>query len=121
MIRRTRTSPAPGFLLRALSFIFLLGATATAQNGSPPLIDREVLFGSSEIAGAQLSPDGKFVAFRKPHKGTVNIWVKRADEPFDSARLLTNEGTGRWRKITSFCGRRCRTGKSGSTRPPTTR
>ncbi|HEX8722091.1 MAG TPA: S9 family peptidase [Pyrinomonadaceae bacterium] len=57
----------------------------------PPLIDREVLFGSSEIAGAQISPDGRFIAFRKPHKGLVNIWVKRADEPFANARLLTDE------------------------------
>lgn len=91
MIRKTRTSLATRFLLCALSFIFLPGATALAQNGMPPLIDREVMFGSSEIAGAQISPDGKFIAFRKPHKGTTNIWVKRADEPFANARLLTNE------------------------------
>ncbi|HEV2801664.1 MAG TPA: S9 family peptidase [Pyrinomonadaceae bacterium] len=57
----------------------------------PPLIERELMFGSSEISGAQISPDGKFIAFRKPHKGLVNIWVKRADEPFTGARLLTNE------------------------------
>jgi dipeptidyl aminopeptidase/acylaminoacyl peptidase len=80
-----------GFLLCALSFILLLGATALAQNGLPQLIEREILFGSSEISGAQISPDGKFIAFRKPHKGLVNIWVKRADEPFANARLLTNE------------------------------
>jgi dipeptidyl aminopeptidase/acylaminoacyl peptidase len=74
-----------------LAFIFLPGATALAQKGLPPLIDREILFGSSEISGAQISPDGKFIAFRKPHKGIVNIWVKRADEPFESARPLTGE------------------------------
>jgi len=91
MISKIRTSPATRFLLCAPSFIFLLSVTAMAQNGLPPLIDREVLFGSSEISGAQISLDGKFIAFRKPHKGTVNIWVKRADEPFQSARLVTNE------------------------------
>jgi dipeptidyl aminopeptidase/acylaminoacyl peptidase len=91
MVRKTRTSSANRFLLCALSFIFLFGATALAQNGLPPLIDREILFGSSEIAGAQISPDGKFIAFRKPHKGLVNVWVKRADEPFANARLLTDE------------------------------
>ena len=74
-----------------MSFIFLPGGSALAQNALPPLIDREVLFGSSEISGAQISPDGKFIAFRKPHKGVVNIWVKRADEPFANARLLTDE------------------------------
>src|SRR5919107_1292428 len=91
MIRKTRTSLATRFLLCALSLIFLPGVTAMAQNGLPPLIDREVLFGNPEIAGAQISPDGKFIAFRKPHKGTLNVWVKRADEPFANARLLTNE------------------------------
>jgi dipeptidyl aminopeptidase/acylaminoacyl peptidase len=79
------------FLLCALSLIFLLSATVLAQNGLPPLIDREILFGNPEIAGARISPDGKFIAFLKPHKDTLNIWVKRADEPFASARLVTNE------------------------------
>lgn len=91
MIGKPRTSLTTRFLLCTLSFIFLPGATALAQNGLPPVIDREVMFGSSEIAGAQLSPDGRFIAFRKPHKATVNIWVKRADEPFANARLLTSE------------------------------
>ncbi|HYP00814.1 MAG TPA: prolyl oligopeptidase family serine peptidase, partial [Pyrinomonadaceae bacterium] len=91
MIRKTRISLTTGFLLCSLSFILLPSATALAQKGLPPLIDREILFGSSEISGAQISPDGKFIAFRKPHKGIVNIWVKRADEPFANARLLTNE------------------------------
>jgi dipeptidyl aminopeptidase/acylaminoacyl peptidase len=91
MIRKPSTALPTGFLLCALSLIFLLSATALAQQGLPPLIDREILFGNSEIAGAQISPDGKFIAFRKPHKGTGNIWVKRADEPFANARLLTNE------------------------------
>ena len=64
MVRKTRTPLTTGFLLCALSCIFLPGAAALAQNGMPPLIDREVLFGSSEIAGAQISPDGKFTALR---------------------------------------------------------
>ena len=91
MIRKNFTSLTTGFLLCALSFIFLPGATALAQNGLPPLIDRELMFGNPEISGAQISQDGKFIAFRKPYKGTVNIWVKRADEPFDKARVLNNE------------------------------
>jgi dipeptidyl aminopeptidase/acylaminoacyl peptidase len=91
MTGKTRTSLTTGFLLCALSLIFPLGANAQARKGLPPLIDREILFGNPEISGAQISPDGKFIAFRKPHNGTVNIWVKRADEPFAGARLLTNE------------------------------
>jgi dipeptidyl aminopeptidase/acylaminoacyl peptidase len=91
MIRKPRTYLRTRFLFCALSFILLISVTALAQNGLAPVIDRELLFGNPEIAGAQISPDGKFIAFRKPHKDTMNIWVKRADEPFANARLLTNE------------------------------
>ncbi len=62
-----------------------------AQNDKlPPLIDRELFFGNPEISGAQISPDGKFIAFVKPYKDTRNIWVKKTDESFDKAKLITN-------------------------------
>ena len=61
----------------------------TAASGVPPIIDRELFFGDPEIAGAQISPDGRFISFLKPFKGTRNIWVKRADEAFDKARPIT--------------------------------
>ncbi len=75
---------------------FLLMTTLNAQNktstqGLPPLIDRELLFGNPEITGAQLSPDGKYLAFMKPWKDTRNVWIKKTGEPFASARLLTTE------------------------------
>src|SRR5919106_6387533 len=57
--------------------------------GLPPLIDRELIFGNPEITGAQISPDGQFIAFIKPYKDTRNIWVKRTGEPFSAARLIT--------------------------------
>src|ERR1700683_3517262 len=57
----------------------------------PPLIDRELIFGNPEIAGAQLSPNGKYLAFQKPWKDTRNVYVKGVDEPFSAARLLTAE------------------------------
>ena len=91
MIRKPRTWLKASSLLYALSCILLLSTAAPAQNGLPPLIDREILFGNPEIARATISPDGKFIAFLKPYKDTLNIWVKRADEPFANARLLTNE------------------------------
>src|SRR5256885_2689544 len=63
---------------------------AVAQtSGQPPLIDRELFFGDPEISGAQISPDGKFIAFIKPFKGTRNIWVKTTEEPFDKAKPIT--------------------------------
>jgi dipeptidyl aminopeptidase/acylaminoacyl peptidase len=65
--------------------------TKDSAVGLPPIIDRELIFGNPEIAGAQLSPDGKFLAFEKPWKGTRNIYVKGVDERFEAARLLTTE------------------------------
>ena len=86
-------------LLTALAATLLglpmLAGPAAAQTGTPmtnqqpPLIDRDQFFGDPEIAGAQLSPDGQFIAFLKPFKGTRNIWVKRAEEPFEKARPVT--------------------------------
>jgi dipeptidyl aminopeptidase/acylaminoacyl peptidase len=68
----------------------LKAPSAFAQTKSqPPIIDRELIFGDPEIVGAQISPDGKFIAFIKPFKGTRNIWVKRTEEPFDKAKPIT--------------------------------
>ncbi|MDQ3255573.1 MAG: S9 family peptidase [Acidobacteriota bacterium] len=89
MSKQVRPSFAAACLLFAVLFVF--STIASAQNGLPPLIDREIFFGNPEITGAQISPDGKYIAFRKPYKDTMNIWVKRADEPFDKARLVTND------------------------------
>src|SRR5262245_18602986 len=56
---------------------------------APPVLDRELFFGNPEIAGAQLSPDGKYIAFLKPWKETRNVWVKKTSEPYSAARLVT--------------------------------
>lgn len=61
------------------------------ESGLPPLIDRELIFGNPEIAAAQLSPNGQFIAFLKPWKDTRNVYVKAVGEPFSAARLLTTE------------------------------
>ena len=66
-------------------------AAAPANAGLPPIIDRELFFGDPEIAGAQISPDGQYIAFLKPFKGTRNVWVKGTGEPFDKAKAITAE------------------------------
>jgi dipeptidyl aminopeptidase/acylaminoacyl peptidase len=71
----------------ALGLALLLPLAAAAE--APPLIDRELFFGNPEIAGAQLSPDGKWVAFLKPWQDTRNVWVKRLEEPYEQAHLVT--------------------------------
>jgi hypothetical protein len=84
-----------GLLCLALSVAAMRAQTTQEQKapfgGLPPLIDRELIFGDPEISGAQLSPDGKYLSFQKPWKGTRNIYVKAVDEPFSAARLLTAE------------------------------
>jgi dipeptidyl aminopeptidase/acylaminoacyl peptidase len=75
--------------LLILSTLLLVALAAPVWAQSPPLIDRELLFGDPEISGAQISPDGAFIAFTKPFKGTRNIWVKKTAEPFDMAKPIT--------------------------------
>jgi dipeptidyl aminopeptidase/acylaminoacyl peptidase len=83
------TRPARTVLLAHLAVAALGGATA--QAALPPVLDRELFFGNPEIAAAQLSPDGQYVAFLKPWSDTRNIWVKKASEPFEAARRVTAE------------------------------
>ena len=54
-----------------------------------PLINREIFFDNPEIAGGQLSPDAQWISFIKAYKGTMNVWVKKADEPFEKGRPIT--------------------------------
>ncbi|MBT8228939.1 MAG: S9 family peptidase [Bacteroidia bacterium] len=56
-----------------------------------PIIDRNIFFGNPEISGAQISPDGQYISFIKPLNGTMNLWVKRKEEPFDDAYPVTND------------------------------
>ena len=77
------------FGLLILSILLLVTFVAPVWAQSPPIIDRELFFGDPEIAGAQISPDGAFIAFLKPFKGTRNIWVKKTADPFTSAKPIT--------------------------------
>lgn len=82
---------AIAFLVLTLSCTAQQASAASSEKGLPTLIDRELFFGNPEIAGAQISPDGKYISFVKPWKDTRNIYVKGVDEPFSAARLLTTE------------------------------
>ncbi len=78
--------------LSAIGLALFLTTTASAQTATaPPLLDRELFFGNPEIAAAQISPDGQYVAFLKPWKDTRNVWVKKTSEPYEAARLVTAE------------------------------
>ena len=73
----------------SIAFLALAVTTQAQTNSLPPLIDRELFFGPPVIAGGQLSPDGKYMSFLKVYKGTMNVWVKDASAPFESAHALT--------------------------------
>ncbi|MBK9795322.1 MAG: alpha/beta fold hydrolase [Holophagaceae bacterium] len=83
----------PGLVLALALPLAAAGPMAPAVEAQkhqlPPLIDRDKFFGNPEIAGAQLSPDGKWIAFLKPYKDTRNVWVKKVGEPYSKGRLIT--------------------------------
>ena len=70
-------------------------ATAAAL---PPLLDRNLFFDDPKIAGAAISPDGKWISFIKPYRDVMNIWVKPFEAAFEDARPLTADS----RPVTSY-------------------
>ncbi|HXM36153.1 MAG TPA: alpha/beta fold hydrolase [Pyrinomonadaceae bacterium] len=85
----SRSSAGALLAFVALSMLALAHPIMAQSSGAPPLIDRELFFGDPEISGARISPDGQFIAFVKPLKGTRNVWVKRTADPFESAKPVT--------------------------------
>lgn len=79
--------------MKKVILLFLLFTTLfqlSAQKAVDiPLINREIFFDNPEIAGGQLSPDAQWISFIKAYKGTMNVWVKKADEPFEKGRPIT--------------------------------
>jgi dipeptidyl aminopeptidase/acylaminoacyl peptidase len=66
----------------------VLGFAATASAELPPLIPRETLFGNPERAGPQISPDGKYLSYRKADdKNVMQVWVKTMGK--DDDRVVT--------------------------------
>jgi hypothetical protein len=88
MIRRAFAFAA-GLCLAAAAVVI-----AQPAPGLPPVIDRELYFGDPEISGAQLSPDGRSIAFLRPLEGTRNIWVTTAA----AERFLATHLKGRFQE-----------------------
>lgn len=76
-------------VMRMIVLIMALAVPVCAA--LPPIIDRELFFGDPEVTGAQISPDGQYIAFIKPWNKTRNIWVKKTGEPFADAKLVSAE------------------------------
>ncbi len=77
----------------ALLQLAMLSLPAVAAAQQPPLVDRELFFGDPQISGAQISPDGRVISFRRPYKGVLNIWVKGVADPFEAAKPMTADTT----------------------------
>ena len=72
------------FLVPAAFLAALVLATLPAWGELPPLIPREVLFGNPAKTGAQISPNGKMLAYLAPdEKGVMNVWVRNLGQNDD--------------------------------------
>src|SRR6266404_2999065 len=77
------------FLLPVIAF----SLQAQAQANLPPIIDRELFFGPPEIAGGQLSPDGKYILYVQDKGGdeNFNIYaVNPAEKPAPGQDIPNN-------------------------------
>jgi dipeptidyl aminopeptidase/acylaminoacyl peptidase len=73
----------------ALACLLALPSMAAAQDGLPPLLDRELFFGNPEYAAGQISPNGQYISFTRPHDGVMNVWVKAFGAELAEARPIT--------------------------------
>lgn len=77
-------------LMLSLLASLVMPLHASATEPIPPLLDRQLFFGDADISGAQISPDGRYLTFMRPHQGVRNLWIKSLGAPFDQARPLTD-------------------------------
>lgn len=76
--------------MKPVIFALFLGFTPLALCAQQvPLIEREIFFDNPEIVGGQISPDARWMTFRKVYKGVMNIWIKALNDPFEKARPIT--------------------------------
>ena len=72
------------YTLIALTFLTLGIAAGPALAELPPLIPRETLFGNPVKTQAQISPNGKMLAYLAPDdKGVMNVWVRTLGQEDD--------------------------------------
>lgn len=84
---------------------------------APDLIPTETLFGTPEFSSAQISPDGRLVAYLAPWRGRLNIWVRPVGQ--GAARRLTGNVrailTGLVGRLTLATFSSCRTARAMKT------
>lgn len=70
-------------------FLSLAWPGECAGGDLPPLIPREILFGSPDRVAPKISPDGRMLAYLAPHEGVLNVWVRALGS--DDDRVVTAE------------------------------
>ena len=63
---------------------------AQAADPAAPLIERSKVFGNPSRAGAQLSPDGKWLSWLAPRDGVMNVWLAPVAKLSDSRPLTSS-------------------------------
>ena len=79
-----------------VALMSLLGAasptvTAAQARTAVPLIPLEQFFDNPQIAGAQISPDGRWISYLKPYKGKLNVYVRPISGTDADERLMTTD------------------------------
>ena len=77
-------------LSRFLKYFLILIIIVSCAPKTPQIIPRAVLFGNPEKSEAQISPDGKRLAFIAPHNGVLNIWIRTIGHADD--QVVTEAG-----------------------------
>jgi dipeptidyl aminopeptidase/acylaminoacyl peptidase len=81
------------FKLALIAASLLFAFPAGARN-EPPLISRQDLFGNPEKSMAEVSPDGKRIAWLAPKDGVMNVWVAPAGKPEEAAPVTDDKKRG---------------------------
>ncbi|MCI3179584.1 S9 family peptidase [Caulobacter sp. CCUG 60055] len=74
----------------AVLVVALTASLAEAAAAPSPLIPRQAFFAGEGRSGAQISPDGRLIAFLAPLDGVSNIWVAPRGD-LGEARAVTHE------------------------------
>jgi dipeptidyl aminopeptidase/acylaminoacyl peptidase len=82
----------------ALKLTLILGILALSMpaHAKPefPLIPRQDLFGNPEKSAAEVSPDGKWIAWLAPRDGVMNVWVAPAGKLEEAAPVTADRKRG---------------------------
>lgn len=69
-------------------------AEEEAATPRPTLIPRDVLLGTFDHVGVRISPDGRYLAYRAPYEGILNIWVEDLEKGTPPKPYTFDKGRG---------------------------